>query len=96
MEEIAITFTPDGTGHTLHTEIVDLGQIGRLSVKRATEIEFDDRAQFWSVRRPGSRFALYRNTSRQACLAWERQYLQIEEDKQHELQPRIGAVAACA
>ncbi len=94
--EIAITFTPDGTGHALHTEIVDLGQIGRLSVTRATEIEFDDRTQFWCVRRPGSRFALYRDTSRQACLTWERQYLQTEEDRKHELQPRAGAVAVGA
>jgi hypothetical protein len=94
--EFAITFTPDGTGHALHTECIALCQIGRLSVTRATEIEFDDNAQFWCVRRPGSRFALYRNASRQECLAWERQYLQTEEDRKHELQPRAGAVAACA
>lgn len=87
--EIAITFTPDGTGHALHTEIVDLAQIGRLTIKRATDIEFDDKAQLWCVRRPGSRFVLYRNASRQACLEWERQYLQVEADREHQL--RVAA-----
>ena len=96
MSEIAVTFTPDGAGHALHTDSIDLKQIGRLKVTRATEIEFDDKAQLWCVRRPDSRFALYRNASRQACLAWERQYLQTEEDRKHELQPRAGAVAVGA
>jgi hypothetical protein len=84
MNEIAITFTPDGAGHALHTEIVDLAQIGRLTVKRATEIEFDDKSQLWCVRRPGSRFSLYRNVTRQACLDWERWYLQAESDREHQ------------
>jgi hypothetical protein len=85
MIEAVITFTPDGAGHALHTECIDLGLIGRLSVKRATEIEFDGKTQCWCVRRPGSRFALYRNPSRQQCLDWERQYLQTQEDRTHEL-----------
>lgn len=83
--DIAITFTTDGTGHALHTEILDLGQIGRLFVARATDIEFDGKTQCWCVRRPGSRFALYRNPSRQACLTWERRYLEAESDREHQL-----------
>jgi hypothetical protein len=84
MNDIAITFTADGTGHALHTECIDLGQIGRLSMKRATEIEFDDGMQQWCVRRPDSRFSIYRNPSRLACLAWERWYLEAEEDREHQ------------
>jgi hypothetical protein len=85
MNNIEITFTPDGTGHALHTDSIDLGEIGRLKVTRATEIEFDDKAQQWCIRRPGSRFVLYRNASRQACLEWERQCIQSEEDREHQL-----------
>jgi hypothetical protein len=85
MDEIAITFTVDGTGHALHTECIDLGQIGRLTVTRATEIEFDDKTQLWCVRRPGSRFCLYRNVSRLACLAWERRYLEAEGAREHQV-----------
>ena len=80
MHEIMITFTPDGTGHALHTDAIDLGLIGRLKVVRATEIEFDEGLQQWCVRRPGSRFSLYRNASRQACLDWERRW--VEADRQ--------------
>ncbi len=85
MDEIAITFTADGTGHALHTECIDLGSIGRLAVARATAIEFDGESQLWCVRRPGSRFSIYRNPSRLACLAWERRYLETEADREHQV-----------
>jgi hypothetical protein len=78
----AITFTPDGLGHALYTEAVDLAAIGALSVRRATSIEFDDARQYWRVRDP-SGFALFNSPSRQLCLDWERRYLEGQEDAKH-------------
>jgi hypothetical protein len=81
--KIAITFTPDGTGHALYTEAIDLGTIGELTIQRATTIEFDNESQYWRVRDPAG-FPLFNSPSRQACLDWERQYLQAKEDQEHQ------------
>jgi hypothetical protein len=100
----ALVFTPDGQGHGLYTEAIDLGRIGQLSVARATNIEFCNKAQCWKVRdRTG--FALFSSPSRQTCLDWEHQYFNgyggdalIEStahtEDTHELQHRPGAIAA--
>ena len=92
MNEIAMTFTPDGTGHTLYTEAINLACIGPLEIRRATTIEFDNPTQDWLVRDPAG-VPLYSNPSRQQCLEWERQYLEAKEDHEHELQHSPGAVA---
>ena len=84
MSEVAITFTPDGTGHSLYTEAIDLGLIGKLSVTRATAIEFDNETQYWCVRDPTG-IPMFNCPSRQECLEWERQYLDAMEDHKHEL-----------
>ena len=81
MEETiaAITFDPDGTGHGLYTEVIDLSHLGRLRIERATTIEFDNRAQVWRVKdRTG--FPLFSSPSRETCLDWERQYFNTREE----------------
>ena len=66
-------FNPDGTAQGLYTEAIPLNALGRLRVKRASTIEFDDASQEWVVRSPeGAR--LYQSPSRQQCLDWERGY----------------------
>ena len=95
MNKTTLVFTLDGLGHGLYTEAIDLGRIGRLSVQRATTIEFDDMTQYWHVKDPTG-FAMLRSPSRQTCLDWERQYLESQEDIKHELQHGHRAVAACA
>ena len=97
MSDIALVFTPDGTGRGLYTEAIDLEAIGDLSIQRASEIEFDNSSGLWIVRIPGDRRVLYRHPSRQACLDWERQYLDQQEDMKHEsFQYGAGATAAGA
>ena len=81
---VAIIFTPDGTGHALYTEAINLGAIGALSIRRATTIEFDNQTQYWRVRDTQG-CPMFNSLSRQACLAWERQYLDAMEDHKHEL-----------
>ena len=90
---IALTFTPDGAGHALYTEALHLGSIGPLAVRRATRIEFDAEAQYWRVYLTHGRAVLFNSPSREACLAWERRYLESQEDLKHELQHRPGAAA---
>ena len=77
--QAAITFTPDGTGHGLYTEVIDLSCLGRLRIERATTIEFDNRGQVWRVKdRTG--FSLFTSPSRETCLDWERQYFNTREE----------------
>jgi hypothetical protein len=82
-----IYFTPDGTGRALYNETVDLSAIGRLHIRRATRIEYDDKAQAWRVYPPRGRKALYSDPSREACLQWEQQYLEAQEDRRHSQMP---------
>ena len=84
MAEHAITFTPDGTGHGLYTEALDLSCIGPLSIRRATRIEFDGQAQYWRVYLAYGRFALFNSPSREECLGWERRYLESQEEMKHD------------
>lgn len=68
---------PDGTLRTLWTDAIQLAEIGDLTVTRASHVEFDETHQEWTVELmdctyPGP--ARYRNQSRAACLAWERDY----------------------
>ncbi len=96
MSEHAIIFTPDGQGRGLHTEAIDLGQIGALAIERATNIEFDNKAQYWRVY-DDTGFAMFNSPNRQACLEWEQQYIQSQEDMKHEqLSDSAGAIAVGA
>jgi len=72
---INISFQPDGTAHCLWTEALPLHELGRLEVKRASTIEFNNSTQHWEVkdRRGKVRFIA---KSRSACLEWEQTNLQ--------------------
>lgn len=72
-ETASLVFRPDGLCVGLYTEVIDLSKIGRLSVRRASRIDFDDERQVWRVRdRRG--FPLFTSPCRQECLEWERLY----------------------
>jgi len=68
-----ITFEADGTGRCLYTEIVELQQIGTLSMERATTIEFNDSTQEWEVRETSGAL-LFHHPSRSACAVWEQEH----------------------
>ena len=71
-----ITFTPDGNGQCLYTEAIDLKNIGTLEIKRATNIEFNDRTQLWEVRDAKNNGILFQDASREVCMKWELENLQ--------------------
>ena len=69
-----LAFKPDGTGHGLYTEVIDLRRLGRLRIARATRIEFDNQHQTWVVLKRGGK-QLFASASRTKCLDWEREKL---------------------
>ena len=73
MNIATLVFTPDGNAHGLYTEIIDLTSLGRLTVKRASRIEFSDEHQCWQVRTVRGRL-IFSAPSRQACLDWEQEH----------------------
>lgn len=70
-----LVFLPDGTCRGLYTETIDLSLLGRLEVRRASSIEFDNRLQVWRVRVRGLG-EVYCSPSREECLRWEEQYFE--------------------
>ena len=81
--KVSLTFTPDGKGHGLYTEIIDLSQIGQLAIERASTIEYDNSTQCWRVSDTDG-VVLFSNPSRQQCLDWERNYFDSQDEIKHE------------
>ena len=76
--ETVLTFNPDGTAQGLYTEAIPLHALGRLRIRRATAIEFDDASQCWVVRDLVGGH-LFHHPSRQRCLEWERDFINQQE-----------------
>jgi hypothetical protein len=71
-EQAVILFDTGGAAHCLYSELLDLRQLGRLQVRRATHIEFNADTQQWDVLpADGARKALFSAPTRSECLAWE-------------------------
>ena len=68
-----IQFDPQGDGHCLYTEAIDLASIGPLQITRTTMVEFNEAEQRWEVRDEAGRL-LFWNRFRAVCLAWEHQH----------------------
>jgi hypothetical protein len=72
-----IELAGDGTGTCLHTDLIPLQELGRLSVRRASTVEFNPGTQEWEVIPEKCRhLTLFSNQSRQLCLDWERDNFQ--------------------
>ena len=68
-----LIFAESGEGHCLYTEAIELSAIGRLTLRRATTIEFNATSQQWEVRDAGDAL-LHTHPTREACLAWEHRH----------------------
>jgi hypothetical protein len=75
VKQISLRIDPSAMVHCFYTEAIDLAQIGRLEVRRASTVEFNDNNQQWEVRNPAG-LLLYSHPSRANCLAWEESNLQ--------------------
>lgn len=47
MNEIIIRVHPDGVVGALHNDDLDFGALGKLHVRRASHVEFDEERQEW-------------------------------------------------
>lgn len=74
--EMSLTIDPDGTGHCLYNELIDLRAIGTIECRRASHIEFDGDTQRWRVLSADGRHVLFCHRSRSRCEAWEHRHLQ--------------------
>jgi len=63
----------DGTASCLWDEAIDLTKLGKVTVRRASRIEWDAQMQQWWVRRETDGQCVFRSTSRNECLRWERE-----------------------
>ena len=71
-----LTFRADGTARTLWTDALPLHELGRLFVRRASWIDFNEHTQKWEVRLdPHADDAVFTHASRCECIAWEHQHL---------------------
>lgn len=68
-----LCFRSDGIITGLYTEIIDLAELGRLTIQRASTVEFDNPCQLWRVfDRDGT--CIHASASRTNCLNWEAEY----------------------
>jgi hypothetical protein len=74
MNALVLLFSPDGQGHCLYSEVIDLTSIGRLEMQRVSLIEFNSTKQEWEVIDTGNQL-LFAHKSRQACVAWEQVHI---------------------
>jgi hypothetical protein len=68
-----IFIRPDGRIEGLYSDAIPLQQLGKLSVTRATTIEFDPLRQEWVVALPDGK-EVYSHPSREQCLKWEKTF----------------------
>ena len=74
-----LVFNRDCRVRGLYTEAIELSSLGRLTMERASSIEFNETIQQWEVRDPAG-ILLHSNFSRQACLDWEQQHFNERND----------------
>jgi len=73
LQTLTCAIDEQGTLRCLYSEVIDLSELGRLRIERASHIEFDEVDQQWQVRLPDGKH-VYSNSSREACLDWERRF----------------------
>ena len=67
-----ISFTTDGRAQAVYTEALPLSDLGTLTAKRASNVEFNQQSQQWEVRfemDPGT--VAFSHASRAQCIKWE-------------------------
>lgn len=73
--QAVISFGPDGNGTALWTEALPLAELGKLSVTRASNVEFNSNTQQWEVTLTGQDTPSFCHSSRAECIKWEVQHL---------------------
>lgn len=70
--QTVIRFEPTGSAICLHTDAINLAELGKLTVRRASQVEFHPKLQVWYVKIGGK--VMFYNPRRDICISWERRY----------------------
>jgi len=75
MKTIQLELTAQGGIQMLHDDAVDLSEFGKIEVKRASHVEFNNATGYWYVQSAKTGKMLKEDcTSRAAALEWEKEY----------------------
>jgi hypothetical protein len=74
--KVRLLVKTSGDVRCLHTDAIDLRKLGRLEVERASNVEFNDKAQSWEVSLPDGTLLQGGFARRDEALAWEREYFE--------------------
>lgn len=72
MSATTLRISPGGRIDCFYTDAIDLRELGRLHVRRATVILFCAHSQEWKVRCATTGRLLLSHPSREVCLEWEK------------------------
>lgn len=82
---INIIITKDGGIKMLHHDVADLESFGKVNIKRASHVEYDNEKQKWFVQSAKTLKILHYAESREQALAWERDYYSPQGEGWNEL-----------
>jgi len=72
---MTLTITTEGDIVTLYDDRLHKLNLGRMSMRRASHVEFNAASQEWEVSLPDhAGQVLFTHPDRATCLAWEREY----------------------
>jgi hypothetical protein len=72
---MTLTITTEGDIVTLYDDRLHKLNLGRMSMRRASHVEFNAASQEWEVSLPDhTGEVLFTHPDRATCLAWEREY----------------------
>jgi hypothetical protein len=71
MNTLVLNIAPDGTAQCVHTDALPLAELGKLSIRRASKVEFNDATQQWEVRFPDTEEVAFAAKTRGACIEYE-------------------------
>jgi hypothetical protein len=72
---MTLTITHEGDIVTLYDDLLHKLNLGSMTMRRASHVEFNPTLQEWEVSlAEKSGEVVYRHPSRSVCLAWERDY----------------------
>ena len=74
--ELVLNIDRDGEIRTLYSEILDLLELGAVSIRRASLVEWDDDRRCWSVRLPDGTLLRDGFGKRSDAIAFEIRYWQ--------------------
>ncbi len=78
MANHTIRINPAGTLETLYTDLIDLSLLGRLEVRRASSIEFNELIQEWETRDAVTRVLIGHSPSREESLRFEHDHFMAQ------------------